>query len=118
MNGERAVTSCARDSLSAPRLLPRRARRRLLVMADAADALDPIGGRRARGDTARLDSGLCRVQLPGREALTKAADVLADAVLGRPPDGELAGAWAALGQGWATFSHAEAARRIALGQAP
>lgn len=34
-----------------------------------------------------------------REALTTAAGILADTVPGRRPDSELAGAWAALGQG-------------------
>lgn len=38
---------------------------------------------------------------------------LTDAIPGRRPDGELAGAWAALGQGWATLSQAEATRSIA-----
>lgn len=49
-----------------------------------------------------------------RQALSKASQVLEDTVPGHPPDGELAGAWAAVGQGWATLSHAEAARCIAI----
>jgi hypothetical protein len=48
-----------------------------------------------------------------REALVRAAEVLAVSVPGRPPDTELARAWAELGQGWAALSHAEAVRSIA-----
>jgi hypothetical protein len=47
------------------------------------------------------------------EAFAKAAELLADNIPGRRPDTELARAWAEIGQGWATLSHAEAARTIA-----
>jgi hypothetical protein len=48
-----------------------------------------------------------------REALTKAAEILAENIPGRRPDAELAQAWAEVGQGWASLSHAEAVRSIA-----
>ena len=48
-----------------------------------------------------------------REALAKAAEVLAENIPGRRPDAELAQAWAEVAQGWASLSHAEAVRSIA-----
>jgi hypothetical protein len=48
-----------------------------------------------------------------REALAKAAEVLAVEIPGRRPDTELARAWAELAQDWASLSHAEAACSIA-----
>jgi hypothetical protein len=48
-----------------------------------------------------------------RDALAKAAEALTGHIPGRRPDAELARAWAEVGQGWATLSHAEAARSIA-----
>lgn len=48
---------------------------------------------------------------PGK--LIKAAEILADDIPGRPPHSELARAWAEVGQGWATLSHAEAIRSVA-----
>ncbi len=50
---------------------------------------------------------------PGREAMARAAEVLAETVPGRQPDTGRARAWAELGQGWAALSHAEAVRSIA-----
>jgi hypothetical protein len=47
------------------------------------------------------------------EALTKAAEVLAEDTRSGRPDQELARTWAAVGQGWATLSHAEATRSVA-----
>lgn len=88
--------------------------RRLPVMADAGSASQgPI--RRTEREELLRDwiAASAEYSRRAREALTNAADVLADAFPGRRPDGELAGAWAALGQGWATLSHAEAARGIA-----
>jgi hypothetical protein len=84
-------------------------------MTDPADALqDPVTRRAERGQIQRdwiaasADSGR-----QAREALAKAAEVLAENIPGRRPDAELALAWAEIGQGWASMSHAEAARSIA-----
>lgn len=38
------------------------------------------------------------------EALENAASVLSERIPGRPPDTELASAWALIGQGWATLA--------------
>src|SRR5204863_3774699 len=89
--------------------------RNLLPMADPAEVLqDPITGREQRGQMQRdwiAASDECGRQ--ARAALARAAEVLAESVPGRPPDTELARAWAELGQGWAALSHAEAVRSIA-----
>ena len=84
-------------------------------MTDPADALqDPVTRRAERGQIQRdwiaasADSGR-----QAREALAKAAEVLAENIPGRRPDAELALAWAEIGQGWASVSHAEVARSIA-----
>jgi hypothetical protein len=84
-------------------------------MADPAEVLrDPITGREQRGQMQRdwiAASDECGRQ--AREALARAAEVLAESVPGRPPDTGLARAWAELGHGWAALSHAEAVRSIA-----
>jgi hypothetical protein len=49
-----------------------------------------------------------------KEALTKAAEALAVHAPGRRPDDELTRARAAVGQGWASLSHADAARSMAI----
>lgn len=97
-----------------PNILPGQPRS-LLVMVDPADALqNPVTGQVERGELQRdwiIASVECGRQ--AREALLKAAEVLAENIPGRRPDAELALAWAEIGQGWATLSHSEAARSIA-----
>jgi len=84
-------------------------------MADPADALRDLTTRHVERGQLQLDwivsSAECGHQ--AKLALAKAAEILADDIPGRPPDAELARAWAEVGQGWATLSHAEAARSIA-----
>ena len=84
-------------------------------MVDPADALqDTVTGRAERAQIERdwiLSSAETGRQ--AREALTKAAEVLAETIPGRRPDADLAQAWAEIGQGWAALSHAEAVRSIA-----
>lgn len=88
--------------------------RNLLLMVDNIHALqDPVTTHVERGELQR-DWIVCRVRSPGQEALTKAAEVLSAHIPGRRPDNDLAQAWAAVGQGWATLSHTEAARRWQL----
>lgn len=89
--------------------------RNLPVMVDPADALqDPVTRGAERGQIQRdwiaasAESGR-----KAREALAKAAEVLADNIPGRRPDAELAQTWAEVAQGWASLSHAEAVRSIA-----
>jgi hypothetical protein len=87
----------------------------LPVMTDPADALlDPVTRRAERGQVQR-DWIAASAESGGqaREALAKAAGVLAENIPGRRPDTELARAWAEVAQGWASLSHAEAARSIA-----
>jgi hypothetical protein len=95
-----------------PNLLPG-LQRSLLVMVDSADALqNPVTGQVERGELQRdwiIASAECGRQ--AREALLKAAEVLAENIPGRRPDAELALAWAEIGR--ATLSHAEAARSVA-----
>ena len=90
-------------------------RRSLPVMTDPADALqDPVTRRAERGQLQRdwiaasAESGR-----QAREALAKAAEVLAENIPGRRPDADVAQAWAEIAQGWASLSHAEAVRSIA-----
>ena len=84
-------------------------------MVDPADALRDLTTRHAeRGQLQRdwiLSSAECARQ--AKEALTKAAKILANDIPGRPPDAELACAWAEVGQGWATLSQADATRSAA-----
>jgi len=84
-------------------------------MVDPADALqDPVAGRAERGQIQR--DWIAASAEPGRqatEALGKAAEMPAGGIPGRRPDAELARAWAEIGQGRATLSHAAAARSIA-----
>jgi hypothetical protein len=84
-------------------------------MADLADALQNVTTRHEeRGQLQRdwiMSSAECGRQ--AKEALAKAAEILADDIPGRPPDAELARAWAEVGQGWATLSQAEATRSVA-----
>ena len=84
-------------------------------MTDPADALqDPVTRRAERGQVQRdwiaasAESGH-----QAREALAKAAAVLGETIPGRRPDTELARALTEVAQGWASLSHAEAARSIA-----
>jgi hypothetical protein len=83
-------------------------------MVDPADALrDPVTSHAERGQIQRdWIAASAKSGRQAREALAKAAEVLAD-VPGRRPDAELARAWAEVAQGWASLSHAEAARSIA-----
>jgi len=84
-------------------------------MVDPAEVLQPSAARHAeRGQLQRdwiISSAECGRR--AREALAKAAEVLAEDVPGRRPDSDVAQAWAAVGPGWATLSHAEAARSVA-----
>jgi hypothetical protein len=84
-------------------------------MVDPADALrNPVTASAERGQIQRdwiAASTDCGRQ--AREALAKAAEVLAATIPGRQPDTELARAWPDIGQGWASLAHAEAARSIA-----
>jgi hypothetical protein len=84
-------------------------------MVDAVNALrDPGTTQTERGELQRewivssAESGR-----KAEEALIKAVGVLADHAPGRRPDDELARASAAVGEGWAVLSHAEAARSMA-----
>ena len=85
-------------------------------MADVVNALqDPVTKLTERGELQRdwiVFSAECGRR--AEEALTKAAEVLADHAPGQRPDDELARAWAAMGQGWASLAHAEAARSMAV----
>ena len=85
-------------------------------MVDIVGALQDSGNRPAeRGELPRdwiVSSAECSHR--AEEALTKAAEVLADHAPGQRPDDELARAWAAVGQGWASLSHADAARSMAV----
>jgi hypothetical protein len=90
-------------------------RRSLPVMTDPADALqDPVTRRAERGQLQRdwiaasAESGR-----QAREALAKAAELLAENIPGRRPDEDVARAWAEIAQGWASLSRAEAVRSIA-----
>jgi hypothetical protein len=84
-------------------------------MVDPADALRDITTRHEeRGHLQRdwiVSSAECGRQ--AKEALTKAAEILTDDIPSRPPETELARAWADVGQGWATLSQAEATRSVA-----
>lgn len=84
-------------------------------MADAADALQNPTTRHAEREEVQQEWIVASAEYSqrAREALTKAADVLA-AMPGRRPDAELAQAWAAVGQGWATLSQAESVRSTAV----
>ena len=65
--------------------------------------------------TAGLDSILCRVRSPGQRGSQQGRRSAGRTYsLARRPDDELARAWAAVGQGWANLSHAEAARDMAV----
>lgn len=81
-------------------------RRSLLPMVDPADVLEGSTARQTeRGQLQRdwiISSDECGHR--AREALAKAVEVLAEDVPGRRPDAEVAQAWAAVGQGWATLS--------------
>ena len=85
-------------------------------MIDVVNALeDPVTKLTERGELQRnwiVFSAECGRR--AEEALTKAAEVLADHAPGQRPDDELARAWAAVGQGWASLAHAEAARSMAV----
>jgi hypothetical protein len=85
-------------------------------MVDIVNALQNSPARPAeRGELQRdwvVSSAECSHR--AKEALARAAEVLADHALGQHPDDELARAWAAVGQGWASLSHAEAARSMAV----
>lgn len=89
--------------------------RNLLLMVDMAESLQNPTIRRTEREELQRDwivfSAECSRH--AREALAKAAEVLTDAIPGHTADSELAGAWAAVGQGWATLSHAEATRCVA-----
>jgi hypothetical protein len=81
-------------------------------MVDPADALqDTATGRAERAQIVRdwITSSADCGRL-AREALTKAAEVLAETIPGRRPDADLAQAWAEIGQGWAALPHADAVR--------
>jgi hypothetical protein len=89
--------------------------RNLLLMVDIVNALQDSSTRHAeRGELQRdwvVSSAECSHR--AEEALAKAAEVLADHAPRERPDDELARAWAAVGQGWASLSHAEAVRSMA-----
>jgi hypothetical protein len=87
----------------------------LLCMVDPADALQDLTTRQAERGQLQRDWIMSSAEYgrQAKEALTKAAEILADDIPGRPPDADLAHAWAELGQGWATLSHAEATRSVA-----
>ncbi len=90
--------------------------RNLLLMVDIVNALQESPTRHAERGELQRDWILSSAEYGSRakEALAKAAEVLTDHVAGRRPDDELARAWAAVGQGWATLSQAEAARSVAV----
>lgn len=84
-------------------------------MVDPADALhDPVNRPAEHGQVQRdwivdsVESGR-----RAKEALDKAAEVLAATIIGRPPDTGLMRAWAEIAQAWASLSQAEATRSIA-----
>lgn len=89
-------------------------------MVDAANVLRRPSIRRAECAELQRDWIISSAESGRRakEALTKAAEVLAQDVPGRRPDDELARAWAAVGQGWAALSHSEAARSMAVAAFP
>jgi hypothetical protein len=91
-------------------------RRNVLNMVDPAYALENAATRGdERGQIQRdwiAASAECDRQ--ARDALARATQVLTEHIPGRPPETELAQAWAHVGQGWAALSHAEAARSIAV----
>lgn len=95
-------------------VLPYRTRS-LLLMIEVVNALqDPVTSHAERGELQRdwiVSSAECGHR--AKEAVTKAAEVLAEHIPGRRPDEELARVWTAVGQGWAALSHAEAARGVA-----
>lgn len=90
-------------------------RRSLLAMVDAGNAFRDAVTRGAERGEIQRDWLISSAESARRaeEALTQAAGVLADHAPGQRPDDELARAWAAVGQGWATLSQAEAVRSIA-----
>jgi hypothetical protein len=88
-----------------------------MTMTDPSDALrDATTRSDGRGQIQRdCIAASAESGRQAREALAKAANVLADTVspIGHRPDTELARAWAEIAHGWASLSHAEATRGIA-----
>ena len=90
--------------------------RNLLLMVDIANALQDSSTKHAERGELQRDWVVSSAEYSHRakEALAKAAEVLADHAPGQHPDDELARAWAAVGQGWASLSHADAVRSMAV----
>ena|SRR5215472_201564 len=84
-------------------------------MVDPAEVLQNPAARHTERAQLRRDwiLSLAECSRRAKEAIAKAAEVLAEDVPGRRPDAEVAQAWAAVAQGWETLSHAEAARSVA-----